>query len=89
MRGSQTPANWWASAGALGCSEVWGDWGEAPVAMSLSRSPTHVRAKLITSSNNTELVKDLAAAGFGERAAAIVDALEKIIDARIEMKGRR
>jgi hypothetical protein len=27
-------------------------------------------------------VKDLAAGGFGERAAAIVDALEKIIDAR-------
>jgi hypothetical protein len=36
-----------------------------------------------------ELVKDLTAAGFGERAAVIVDALEKIIDARIEMMGRR
>jgi hypothetical protein len=36
-----------------------------------------------------ELVKDLAAGGFGERAAALVDALEKIIDARIEMMGRR
>jgi hypothetical protein len=35
-----------------------------------------------------ELVKDLAASGFGERAAAIVGALEKIIDARIEMMGR-
>jgi hypothetical protein len=36
-----------------------------------------------------ELVKNLAAGGFGEKAAAIVDALEKIIDARIEMMGRR
>jgi hypothetical protein len=32
-----------------------------------------------------ELVKTLAAGGFGETAAAIVDALEKLIDARIEM----
>ena len=36
-----------------------------------------------------ELLKDLAAGGFDEMAAAIVDALEKIIDARIEMMGRR
>jgi hypothetical protein len=36
-----------------------------------------------------ELVKDLPAGGCGEMAAAIVDALEKIIDARIEMMGRR
>ena len=37
-----------------------------------------------------ELVKNLAAGGFGEKAAAIiVDALEKLIDARMEMVGRR
>jgi hypothetical protein len=36
-----------------------------------------------------ELVMTLAAGGFGEKAAAIVDALEKLIDARIEMtRGR-
>jgi hypothetical protein len=35
-----------------------------------------------------ELLKDLAAGGFDEMAAAIVDALEKLIDARIEMMGR-
>jgi len=32
-----------------------------------------------------ELVMTLAAGGFGEKAAAIMDALEKLIDARIEM----
>jgi hypothetical protein len=32
-----------------------------------------------------ELVMTLAASGFGEKAAAIVDALEKLIEARIEM----
>jgi hypothetical protein len=32
-----------------------------------------------------ELVMTLAAGGFGEKAAAIVDALEKLIEARIEM----
>jgi hypothetical protein len=32
-----------------------------------------------------ELVMTLAANGFGEKAAAIVDALEKFIEARIEM----
>jgi hypothetical protein len=37
-----------------------------------------------------ELVKNLAAGGLGEKAAAIVDMLEKLIDARIEMvTGRR
>jgi hypothetical protein len=37
-----------------------------------------------------ELVKSLAARGLGEKADAIVDALEKLIDARIEMvTGRR
>jgi hypothetical protein len=36
-----------------------------------------------------ELVMTLAANGFGEKAAAIVDALEKLIEARIEMtRGR-
>jgi hypothetical protein len=36
-----------------------------------------------------ELVMTLAASGFGEKAAAIVDALEKLIEARIEMtRGR-
>ena len=36
-----------------------------------------------------ELVTTLAAGGFGEKAAAIVDALEKLIEARIEMtRGR-
>jgi hypothetical protein len=32
-----------------------------------------------------ELVMTLAAGGFGEKAAAIVDALEKLIEARIAM----
>ena len=32
-----------------------------------------------------ELVMTLVAGGFGEKAAAIVDALEKLIEARIEM----
>jgi hypothetical protein len=32
-----------------------------------------------------ELVMTLAAGGLGEKAAAIVDALEKLIEARIEM----
>ena len=36
-----------------------------------------------------ELVKHLAAGGFGEKAAAIVDVLEKLIDARIEITPRR
>jgi hypothetical protein len=36
-----------------------------------------------------ELVMTLAASGFGEKAAAIVDALEKLIEARIEMTRRR
>jgi hypothetical protein len=37
-----------------------------------------------------ELVKNLATGGLGEKAAAIVDMLEKLIDARIEMvAGRR
>ena len=36
-----------------------------------------------------ELVMTLAASGFGEKAAAIVNALEKLIEARIEMtRGR-
>jgi hypothetical protein len=36
-----------------------------------------------------ELVKTLAAAGFDEKAAVIVDAIEKLIEARIEMtRGR-
>ena len=35
-----------------------------------------------------ELVMTLAAGSFGEKAAAIVDTLEKLIDARIEMTGR-
>jgi hypothetical protein len=36
-----------------------------------------------------ELVMTLAATGLGEKAAAIVDALEKFIEARIEMtRGR-
>jgi hypothetical protein len=32
-----------------------------------------------------ELVMALAAGGLGEKAAAVVDALEKLIEARIEM----
>ena len=32
-----------------------------------------------------EFVRNLAAGGFGEKAAAIVAVLEKLIDARIEM----
>jgi hypothetical protein len=51
-------------------------WGESPM------ETTYAAIR-------NELVKDLAAGGFGEMAAAIVDALEKIIDARIEMMGRR
>jgi hypothetical protein len=36
-----------------------------------------------------ELVLTLAAGDFGEKAATIVDALEKLIDARIEMTSGR
>ncbi len=36
-----------------------------------------------------ELVMTLAASGFGKKAVAIVDALEKLIEARIEMTRRR